>query len=221
MAVQAHSFSKTGTHNDAQAKLDVAVFGVEANHALVAQAYNMYLANGRTAKASTLKRGEVAGGGRKPWRQKGTGRARVGSIRVPNWKGGGVVFGPTGNENYTQSMNVKAKRAAIRQALSLRAQAGDIVTLEAFNCPEGRVRPTIELLGKMKLEGNILLVVSAKDSLIDRATRNISGLKTVAATYLNVFEVMNADKIVITDESLATIKDWLANEPKKSEGAVK
>lgn len=203
----ATSYSKSGVKHDATIKLDAAIFGLEANHDLVGQAYRTYLANGRTAGASTLKRGQVAGGGRKPWRQKGTGRARVGSIRVPNWRGGGVVFGPTGDQNYTLSLPVRMKRTAIRHALSLR---NDVVSvLETFECPDGRVKPTIELLAKMKLTGNILLVVSEKDSLVERATRNVAGLKVVSATYLNVYSVMNADNIVITKEALEVVQTWL------------
>lgn len=204
-------FSKTGTKHEAALKLEKAIFGLEVSHDLVGQAYRTYLANGRLAKASTLKRGAVSGGGKKPWRQKGTGRARVGSIRVPHWRGGGVVFGPTGSENYSLSMSVRMKRLAVRQALSLRATAGDIVVLESFTSAEGKVKPTVELLTKMGLEGNILLVVEAKDHLIERATRNVTGLKVVAATYLNVFEIMNADKIVITEKSLDAIKTWLGD----------
>ena len=108
-------YSKNGTKQPEGRRLDDSVFGAEASHELVAQAYRTYLANGRVAGASTLKRGQVQGGGKKPWRQKGTGRARVGSSRVPNWRGGGVVFGPTGNENHTLSLPVRMKRLAIRQ----------------------------------------------------------------------------------------------------------
>ncbi len=203
------SYSKTGTKHDAAVKLDKAIFGLDANHELIGQAYRTYLANGRAASAKTLERGDVRGGGKKPWRQKGTGRARVGSIRVPNWRGGGVVFGPTGNENYSLTLPVKMKRTAIRQALSLRAQGGDLVVLESFECAEGRVKPTVELLAKMKLEGSVLLAVSEKDQLVDRATRNIEGLKAVSANYLNVFDIMNADTIVLTEKSLEVIKAWL------------
>src|SRR6478609_2185816 len=124
------TFSKTGAKQTAARELDAAIFGVEANHELVGQAYRTYLANGRVAGASTLKRGEVQGGGKKPWRQKGTGRARVGSIRVPNWRGGGIVFGPTGNENHSITMPVRMKRLAIRQALSLSADTGNIAVIE-------------------------------------------------------------------------------------------
>ncbi len=144
---QAPAFSKTGAKREATVKLDAAIFGAEANHQLVAQAYNHYLANGRQSSAVTLKRGEVRGGGRKPWRQKGTGRARFGSSRVPQWRGGGITFGPTGQENYTRTLPVKAKRAAIRQALSL--QAGNIWVIEALNFPDGKVKPAAELLAKL------------------------------------------------------------------------
>ncbi len=208
MAVAA-SYSKTGTKNDATVKLDAGIFGVEASHELVGQAYRTYLANGRVAGPKTLQRGEVRGGGKKPWRQKGTGRARVGSIRVPNWRGGGVVFGPTGAENHTLAMPIRMKRAAIRQALSLQADAGNIIVLETFSCPDGKVKQTVELFAKMKLEGSVLLAVSEKDNLVERATRNIAGLKAVQAKYLNVYDVMNADKIVITAKALEMVRQWL------------
>ena len=205
----ATSYSKTGTKHDKTVKLNEAIFGLEGNHELVGQAYATYLSNGRVAGATTLKRGEVAGGGKKPWRQKGTGRARVGSIRVPNWKGGGVVFGPTGDQNYIKNMPVKMKRVAIRQALSMKATAGSIAIIEEFISTEGRVKETTELLGKLGLSGNILLVVSEKTPLIDRATRNITGVRAVNASYLNVYTVMNADHIVLTNDALETVNAWL------------
>jgi large subunit ribosomal protein L4 len=205
-------YSKTGAKQTESRPLDDAIFGAEASHALVAQAYRTYLANGRVAGATTLRRGEVRGGGKKPWRQKGTGRARVGSSRVPNWRGGGVVFGPTGNENHTLTLPIRMKRLAIRHALSMQADSDKIVILEAFTSAEGKVKPTIELFAKMKLEGSILLVVSEKDSLTQRATRNVSGLKVVSARYLNVYDVLNADKIVITEKALDIVKTWLGEE---------
>jgi large subunit ribosomal protein L4 len=210
--MQVTAYSKTGATRDAKHQLEKSIFGVEASHELIAQAYRTYLANGRSAGASTLNRGDVRGGGKKPWRQKGTGRARVGSSRVPQWRGGGVVFGPTGNENHTLTLPVRMKRAAIRQALSMQTAAGKVVVLETFDCPEGKVKPTIELLTKMKLEGNILLAVSAKDSLVERATRNVAGLKVISATYFNVFDIMNADHIVITEKALDAVKTWLGEE---------
>jgi large subunit ribosomal protein L4 len=206
------SYSKTGAKHDQAVKLDAAVFGVEANHDLVGQAYRTYLANGRSAQASTLKRGAVAGGGKKPWRQKGTGRARVGSIRVPQWKGGGVVFGPTGSENYTLSMPVRMKRQAIRHALSLRAGAGAVAILEEFNSTDGRVKPTVELLAKLGLAGSVVLVVPEKTDLIERATRNIQGLQVVSAKYLNVYTVMNADHLVVTQAAIDIVREWLGGD---------
>jgi len=209
----ATAYSKTGTKREASVRLNELIFGLEPNHELIGQAYRMYLANGRTAHAHTLKRGEVAGGGRKPWRQKGTGRARVGSIRVPHWRGGGVVFGPTGVENHTLSLPVRAKRLAIRHALSLRAAGGDIVVLEtfAYPAPDWKVKRTLELMSRMKLEGNILMAVDVKDELIRRATRNIQGLKVVQANYLNVYDVMNADKLILTEKGLDMLATWLGD----------
>lgn len=207
----ATSYSKTGAKQETDVKLDKTIFGLEANHELVGQAYRTYLANGRLAAPKTLKRGEVRGGGKKPWRQKGTGRARVGSIRVPHWKGGGVVFGPTGNENHTLQLPLRMKRLAIRHALSLQATAGHIAVIEAFSSADGKVKSTMELLGKLHLEGNIMLVVTEKSDLLERATRNIEGLELVSAKYLNVYTVMNADHILFTADALEQVKDWLGD----------
>lgn len=207
--IKAVSFSKTGTKHETAAKLNDAIFGIEANHELIGQAYRTYMANGRSAGASTLKRGEVRGGGKKPWRQKGTGRARVGSIRVPNWRGGGVVFGPTGNENFTLAFPVKMKRAAIRQALSLQATSGLISVIDAYESTDGKVKATQALLTKLELGGTILLVVSEKTDLMLRATNNVAGLNVVTANYLNVFTIMNADHIVFTKDALETVDGWL------------
>lgn len=203
------TFSKTGTKQDATVQLDAGVFGVEANHELVGQAYRTYLANGRVAGATTLKRGEVRGGGKKPWRQKGTGRARVGSIRVPNWRGGGVVFGPTGNENHTLTMPVRMKRLAIRQALSLQAEAGHISVIESFGSIDGRIKPTMDLLNKLGVNGSVAIVVDEKTDLLERATRNGAGISLVSAKYLNVYIVMNADNIIFTNAALAAVSTWL------------
>src|SRR4051812_41483622 len=196
------SYSKTGAKQDSTVQLEAGIFGVEASHELVGQAYRTYLANGRVAGASTLKRGAVRGGGKKPWRQKGTGRARVGSIRVPQWRGGGIVFGPTGNENYTLNLPVRMKRLAIRHTLSLQAEAGHIAVIDDFTSAEGRVKPTVELLSKLDLAGHVVIVVAEKTALLDRATRNVSGVQLVAARYLNVFTAMNADHLVFTKAAM-------------------
>lgn len=206
---QAIIYSKTGTKKETVAKLNSNVFAVDANNDLLKQAYETYLANGRVLSAKTKSRGEVRGGGRKPWKQKGTGRARAGSIRLPHWKGGGVAFGPTGEQNYTKDMPVKAKRTAIRQALSVQAKDKKIVILEAFNGGEGKVKPVAQLFDKIKLDGSILLVVSEKTPAIDQSTRNLPGVKVVSAKYLNVFSILNADWVVLTADAEKTVTEWL------------
>ena len=204
------TYSKAGVKSATPAKLDKNVFGVEAkNHQLLKDAYLSYLANGRTAQAKTKSRGEVRGGGKKPWRQKGTGRARFGSSRNPIWRGGGVAFGPTGEENHTKTLNVKAKRQALRQALSMAAHEERIRIIETFACPDGKVKPTINLLKKIDSKGSVLIVVSAKDNLVERATQNLPLVKAVQAGYLNVYDVMNADTIVISQKSLEIINGLL------------
>src|SRR3989344_3604279 len=200
--MNADTYTKTGTKATTTVKLDKAVFGVEASgHELLKQAYLTYLANGRLNLAKTKRRGQVSGGGRKPHPQKGTGRARSGSIRNPIWRGGGITFGPTGEENYTKKLSIKSKHQAVRQALSLAAKEGKIKVIETFECKEGLVKPTIKLLEKISAEGRILLVVSVRDELVDRATNNIADLKAVQAMYLNVYDILNADSIVISQKA--------------------
>jgi large subunit ribosomal protein L4 len=211
------TYTKTGTKATTPAKLDKNVFGVEVtSHELLKQAYTTYLANGRENLAVTKTRGLVSGGGKKPWKQKGTGRARFGSSRVPIWRGGGVVFGPTGNENYSKDLNVKAKRQAIRQALSVANDSGKIIVIEGFESKEGKAAAAAKLLQKVDATGRVLLVVDNKDALIERATRNLSGVKATHAHYVNVFDVLNADKIVITQKALEAITTWLKTDAKKA-----
>src|SRR6185437_13827705 len=140
------TYTKSGTKATTAAKLDATVFGVmPENHELLKLAYVAYLANGRDNLAVTKTRGLVSGGGKKPWKQKGTGRARFGSRRNPIWRGGGIAFGPTGEENYSKQMNTKAKRLAIRQALSLAADADKIKVIETFECKDGKATAAASL----------------------------------------------------------------------------
>ncbi len=204
------TYTKAGAKATTLAKLDKAVFGVKVdNHQLLKDAYLAYQANGRENLAKTKKRGEVRGGGQKPWRQKGTGRARFGSSRNPIWTGGGVAFGPTGDENYSRRISTQAKRLAVRQALSLAADSNKLIIIETFACPEGKVKPTISLLSKIGASGSVLLVVSEKDELVERATRNLPKLKSISAKYLNVYDILNADQIVISKKALEIIHAWL------------
>ncbi len=203
------TYTKTGTKATSAAKLDKSIFGVEVNnHELLKAAYDAYMANGRVNLAATKTRGLVRGGGKKPWRQKGTGRARFGSSRNPIWRGGGIVFGPSGRENYTKQLNAKAKRQALRQALSLKADA--VKVIETFECKDGKTAQTAKLLKKIEVSGSTLIVVSLKDNLVERATRNLPDVKATDARYLNVYDILNADTIVISQQSLAIVTDWLA-----------
>lgn len=194
------------------AELNPEIFGLDVqNHELLKTAYDAYLANSRSSHAKTLKRGEVRGGGKKPWKQKGTGRARFGSTRNPIWRHGGVAFGRTGEENFTKKISKNAKRQAVRQALSLKNADQAIITIATFACPEGKTKETVKLLKDNKINDDerVLLVVSEKDELVNRATNNINNVKVVRPTYLNVFDILNADKILISEKSLPMIENWL------------
>lgn len=213
MATTATTRSKAAAKSPAGPKLDASVFGVEpSDYTLLKEAYVAYLSNGRQNLAVTKTRAEVSGGGRKPWRQKGTGRARIGSIRAPHWRGGGVVHGPTGGENFTKHLNVKAKRQALRQALSLASKEGRIKVVDTFACKDGKVKNTLDLIKKTGAQGRILIAVSLKDDLVERATRNVTNVKALDVKYLNVFDVMNADTLVFSQKALDAVVAWLGTE---------
>lgn len=190
--------------------LPKSVFAVEIpNHELLKLAYDAYLANGRGNYAKTLKRGEVRGGGKKPWKQKGTGRARFGSSRNPIWRKGGVAFGPTGNENHSINIPVKAKRVAIRQALTLAAQAKEVVIIDDIKTT-GKTAEIAKWLVDQKVEGkNIVIVVDTKATELVRATKNLQNVQLVQANYLNVFTILNADKLMMTKAAVKAVEAWL------------
>ena len=188
------------------------IFGLKVeNHELVKLAYDTYLANSRSSHAKTLKRGEVRGGGKKPWKQKGTGRARFGSTRNPIWRHGGVAFGRTGNENFTKKISKNAKLQAVRQALSMQNADKNVAIVKDFAPKDGKVKETVKFLADNKLEKNakILFVVAEKSEMVLRATNNINTMKVVRPTYLNVFDILNADKIVISESAMPEIENWL------------
>ena len=188
--------------------LPKSVFAVEVrNHELLKLAYDAYLANNRLSSATTKQRGEVRGGGKKPWRQKGTGRARFGSIRNPIWRGGGIVFGPRGNENYTKKISKTSKRVALRQALTV--QADKVLVAEIKTT--GKTAEVAKFLKENKLNRRVLIVAEKTDELI-RATNNISEALLVSPMYLNVFDILNADHIVIAPKAIEAIESWLGGE---------
>jgi large subunit ribosomal protein L4 len=209
------TYTKTGTKATTAAKLDAAVFGIDVtNHELLKAAYVAYLANARENLAVTKTRGLVRGGGKKPWKQKGTGRARFGSSRVPIWRGGGITFGPTGEENYTKQLNTKAKRQAIRQALSLASVAGKISVIEDIVSKDGKTAELVTLLAKIGAERKVVLVVENKTPELTRAAQNIQDVIVVSGHYVNVFDVLNADNIVFTQGALKATTEWLSKEAK-------
>ena len=186
---------------------DVFELNVE-NHELLKTAYDAYLANSRSSHAKTLKRGEVRGGGKKPWKQKGTGRARFGSTRNPIWRHGGVAFGRTGEENFTKKLSKNDKKTAVRQALSLK-NADKAVIVESI-ATTGKTKEVAKKLNDLKLADKaVLMVVSEKAPEVLRATNNIPNLKLVRATYLNVFDVLNADAIIFSETALKATENWL------------
>ena len=200
------TYTKSGTKAATPAKLPAEIFKVDVkDHGLVKQAYVAYMANGRLNRAKALKRGEVRGGGKKPWRQKGTGRARFGSSRNPIWRGGGIAFGPTGEENYSKKINSSSRRTALKQALSL--SADKVVVIEDFEVKDGKTKQATALLSKIGTDKSVLLVVSEKTESLLRSTSNLSEVKLVSANYLNVFDVLNANHIVFTKKALEGLNE--------------
>ena len=204
------SYTKTGTKSSAPVKLDKNIFGlIIKDHALLKQVYIAYLDNGRTNNAVTKTRGLVSGGGRKPWKQKGTGRARFGSTRNPIWRTGGIVFGPTGEENYSKKVTKKTKNIALRQALSLASTSNKIAVIETFSNLDGKTKDFVKLLDKIEANGKVLCVVSDWDRNKEKAANNLQNVKVTAAANLNVYDTVNADKIVITTKALEVINERL------------
>ena len=200
------------------ATLNKEIFGLEVeNHELMKLAYDAYLANSRSSHAKTLKRGEVRGGGKKPWRQKGTGRARFGSTRNPIWRHGGVAFGRTGEENFTKKISKSAKRLAVRQALSLANAEKAVKVLDAGVKLDGKTKTAAKILADMKLDGaKVLLVAAEKTPEVLRSTNNLPNVKLVRATYLNVFDILNADAVVFSEPALKLTEEWLLGAEEKA-----
>ncbi|MBR2725264.1 50S ribosomal protein L4 [Candidatus Saccharibacteria bacterium] len=196
--------------------LDKDVFGLKVeNYELVKLAYDTYLANSRSSHAKTMTRSEVSGGGKKPWKQKGTGRARFGSTRNPIWRHGGVAFGRTGNENFTKKIAKSSKLLAVRQALSLKNADKAVIVLDKDAKLDGKTKTAAKLLKDLKLEDkNVLAVAKEKTPEVLRSTNNLPNVKLVKATYLNVFDIMNADAIVFSEDSVKATEEWLMGKEK-------
>ena len=199
----------------AKPALPKSVFEVDVpNHELLKLAYDAFLANSRQASATTKTRGEVRGGGKKPWKQKGTGRARFGSTRNPIWRHGGIVFGPRGNENYSKKLSKTSKHVALRQALTLANQDKKILVSDIKTT--GKTTEVAKFLAAKKCseKDRVLLVVDEKTPELMRATNNLANALLVRAQYLSVYYILNADKIVITPAAVKAVEAWLAKEAK-------
>ena len=186
------------------------VFGVEVNNQVMFDAVQVYLSNMRQATAKTLTRGEVSGGGKKPWRQKGTGRARAGSSRSPIWRKGGIVFGPTGNENYKMSQNKKEHALALKSALTLKAQAKDVIVVEELNFEAPSTKAAVEVLTKINAKAKTLIVIASDNDNLVASARNIPGVIVVKTNNLSVYDILNSDSVVFTKESVKAVEGGLA-----------
>ena len=185
------------------------VFGIEPNEAVMHAMVVNYLANQRQGTQSTLTRTEVSGGGRKPWRQKGTGHARQGSIRAPQWTHGGVAIGPKPRD-YSYSLNKKVKRLAMKSALSSKAQSSDLIVLDALQLEEFKTKTIADMLKALNVEGKALIVTADADKKVVKSAGNIPGVKTAAVNTLNVYDILNHDKFIVVKDAVTKIEEVYA-----------
>lgn len=180
-----------------------AFFTTEPKKEVLHQAVVAYLANARQGNAHTKTRGEVRGGGRKPWKQKGTGRARAGSSRSPIWVGGGITFGPRSDENHSKRLPVKIKRLALSMALSTKAEAGKLIVVDAFKVTEPKTKQVATVLNKVAPEAtSTLIVVDQYDEQVLRAMRNLATAAVITVNDLNTYDVLNFDTVVMTQAAV-------------------
>ena len=194
-------------------KINSSVWGIEPNDAVLHNAIVLAMANARQASASTKTRDEVSGGGRKPWRQKGTGNARQGSIRAPQWRGGGVVFGPNPNRNYSKKQNKKERRLAVLSALSYKALDKELIVVEDIKFETSKTKEMVSLLTNLNIRNNkVLVVVEELNDNICLASRNLPNVKLVTFDGVNAYDLVSADNMVITETALTKLEEVLTNE---------
>ena len=190
-------------------ELNDAIFGIEPNQAVVHEVVKNHLANCRQGTQSALTRGEVSGGGKKPWRQKGTGHARQGSTRAPQWTHGGIVFAPK-PRSYSYVLNKKVKRLAMKSALSAKAAAGEIIVIDSIKMDSIKTKDFRAFLNAVKADGKSLVVTPAKDEIVVKSARNIPGVETTMANLMNVYDILKAKYLVLDKEALAVIEEVFA-----------
>ena len=198
------SGAKTG-----EIELNAAVFGVEINAAVMHQALVRQLSNERQGTHATKTRGLVRGGGKKPWRQKGTGRARAGSTRSPLWVGGGVVFGPQ-PRSYYKAMPRKARRLAVKSALSDKVNNNELIVLDALTFAAPKTKEVLNILNNFQVGDAKVLFITEGDINVERSARNIQGVKALACEGVNIFDLLHYDKLFITEGAVAKIEEVLA-----------
>lgn len=190
-------------------ELSDAIFGIEPNESVLHESVKNFLANQRQGTQSALTRGEVSGGGRKPWRQKGTGRARTGSTRSPNWTHGGVAFAPKPRD-YSYTLNRKVKRLALKSALSIKARNGEIIVIENLDMDSIKTRTFQSFLNKVEAAGRSLIVTPEPRVNVIKSARNIPGVKTTIADILSPYDIMNCKKFVVDEAALRKIEEVYA-----------
>jgi len=189
--------------------LDDGVFGIEINKAVLYQVVKMQLANKRQGTQSALTRAEVRGGGRKPWRQKGTGRARHGSIRSPIWIKGGVAFAPKPRD-YSYTLPKKIRRLAMKSALSSKVANKEIIVLDSINLREAKTKEMVKVLKNLNVGRKALIVLPGKDEVVQRAARNIPGVKLAYTNTLNVLDILNYGTFIVTQDAVRQIEEVYA-----------
>ena len=190
-------------------ELNAAIFGIEPNQAVVHDVVKNHLANCRQGTQSALTRAEVSGGGKKPWRQKGTGHARQGSTRAPQWTHGGIVFAPKPRD-YSYTLNKKVKRLAMKSALSAKAQAGEIVVIDAIKMEEVKTKTFKTFLNAVGVTGKALVVTAENDEIVVKSARNIPGVNVLFANLINVYDILNAKSFVVDQAALTKIEELFA-----------
>ena len=184
------------------------IYNIESNEVVVKKALDLQLASLRQGTHKTKTRAEVSGGGKKPWKQKGTGRARQGSIRAPQWRGGGIVFGPV-PRSYAYKLNKKVRRLALKSALSTKVVENEIVVLDALAFEAPKTKEMISVLGALNITSKALVVTAEENTTVELSTRNIPGVKVLSVAQLNVLDLLDATKLVITQDALNKVEEVL------------
>ena len=195
--------------NVGELELNEAIFGVDVNEHVVYEVVRNQLANKRQGTQSAKTRSEVRGGGKKPWRQKGTGRARQGSIRAPHWVGGGVALGPK-PRSYNYTVNKKEKRLAIKSMLSSKVSENELVVVESLPLKEIKTKEMARILNNLKVEGKAVILLPEKDEIVQKSARNIEGVKTLQVGTINVYDLLKHKNLVVTEDTVKKLEEVYA-----------